>query len=134
MIKKHIYEGEEGYDKIKCKPITEFGTGELYKLLALSNGLIDLAESARLTNIVHSVIPKICGTCQYWNFKSSDGEQNCFGQCRSPEFNRSHYIIADFPDTMKTPDEYRRFAKNIRDNADMRVNENFGCIYHERKE
>jgi len=75
---------------------------------------------------------KTCGTCRFWNFKSSS--EKAWGQCLNKKAHESIYISIDCPDRMESTEEYHQFVRNVRENCQVYFEEDgFGCILHEEK-
>lgn len=69
---------------------------------------------------------KCCGTCQYWNFKTSTIK--CWGQCLNPKKRKSCYIsVRDFPDHLNSVDDFHQFQKDVKEGCEVYFEENFYC-------
>lgn len=85
------------------------------------------------SDIMEINIKKTCGTCRFWNFRVSD-ENRCWGQCLNEKVHESIYISNNFPDRMKSTEEYHQFVNDVRENCQVYFEEeNFGCILHEKR-
>ena len=81
---------------------------------------------------------KICGTCRFWDSKSSSEETECFGRCFNEKTRKAIHLYIDLPKSFRTREDceekYHEFGKNIEENVEVRFEESFGCIHHEEDE
>jgi len=71
---------------------------------------------------------RTCKTCHHFNWKTIDAD-NVKGDCESEEFAKSVTMISEQGlAAYGVPDWVSRIIRNS-----MRVNENFGCIHHQKR-